>query len=125
MKRVTRRRLTIKHTIYLTIASGFFFAFILPGIIGYIILPKDHVSFDVKEQIALAGKNYFNYETGKMVVSVRDLINKGYLPEIEGLDKKHCSFSESTVSLVKNDDKIQYYVDLYCDTHFSSLTLSN
>jgi lipopolysaccharide export LptBFGC system permease protein LptF len=109
-----------------TIIGVISFVFILPSVVNYFVKPKDFISYQVKENIAIAAQKYFKQENNKNLVSVEELINKGYISDQAYLENMKCNNHISSISVEKKEEgKNKYDVDLYCNKSISKLTLSN
>lgn len=118
-----KRKLSYKG-LFLTLSVSFLVcALAVPATISFLMVPKDKISYSIKETVALAGKNYFDEEVEKDYVLLSELIKKGYVTETSELAKNNCNNHLSSVSIKKVNNKYKYIVDLYCNSYFSNLTL--
>ncbi len=121
-----KKRKILKQFFIITIIISLLSILLFQTIITHIFIPHNNISLSVQKNIALAGKNYFQYEKEQETVFLDKLIKRGYIINQSYLIKNNCNPKLSTVTIKKiNTNKYKYYVDLCCNNSYSRLTLSN
>jgi len=93
----------------------------LPNIILN-IQNKDIIPKEIKEELLLNGKQYFEI-TNEKEVSIIELINRGYI-EKDVVINFNCNLPSSTIKKIKmGENNYKYILKMYCQNKKSELSL--
>ncbi|MFA5459225.1 MAG: hypothetical protein WC267_01440 [Bacilli bacterium] len=129
----------LKRLMFACLVLTICYLFILPPLIAKMTGQYPVFSISEREVMALAGKNFFEDKqielafqeiksvdnTQPNMVTIKELIDRGYLKNHQVVNQKACRLNISYVEQIEiMNQKYKYYLCLFCNNYLEQLTLS-